>query len=246
MRLRPSAACCLITLPCSGSTGGLPFASEGAPGPGAYGGRSGRCCGSCACTVRTRGGISRRQEKARPPPLVHAGAIRVKGLGLHLLMPAGLQAALPGQVVKGGPIQQWPLLQRVALCKLLRTHTESAQQAASRHGKAASQTAVGVMLPARPACSHAMAPAPSSMRRIKHLLTCHLLPCVPGSRRSYDRQVRASKAQRVHELHHKLSLQSVAAPGGRGAVIKACALRKARRPLLLRLAVQQRLQLILV
>ena len=56
----------------------------------------------------------------------------------------------------------------------------------------------------------------------------------------------ALKAQRVHELHHKLSLQPVAAPGGRGAVIRARALREARRPLLLRLAVQQRLQLILV
>ena len=50
----------------------------------------------------------------------------------------------------------------------------------------------------------------------------------------------------MHESHHKLSLQSVAAPGRRGAVIRACALRKARRPMLQRLAVQQRLQLILV
>ena len=148
-------------------------------------------------------------------------------------MPARLQAALPGQVMEGGPIQQWPLLQRVALCKLLRTHTEPAQQAASRHGKAASQTAVGDTL------LHAG-------RRMKHLLTCHLLPCESGGRRIHDMKVRASKAQRVHELHHKLSLQAVAAPGRRRAVIRACALREARRPLLQRLGVQQRLQLILV
>lgn len=42
---------------------------------------------------------------------------------LHLLMPAGLQAALARQVVEGGAVQQRPILQRVALRQLLRACT---------------------------------------------------------------------------------------------------------------------------
>ena len=37
----------------------------------------------------------------------------------YLLVPAGLQAALARQVVKGGAVQQRPLVQRVALRQLL-------------------------------------------------------------------------------------------------------------------------------